>query len=57
VIFIHALEVDHGLASHLVGPDHLVGDQQYRDAEDEASKAHAGIWAVDFVQPERLGCV
>jgi hypothetical protein len=27
VIFIHAVEVDHGLASHLVGPDPLVGDQ------------------------------
>jgi hypothetical protein len=27
VIFIHAVEVDHGLAAHLVGPDPLVGDQ------------------------------
>jgi hypothetical protein len=27
VIFIYAVEVDHGLASHLVGPDLLVGDQ------------------------------
>jgi hypothetical protein len=27
VIFIHAVEVDHGLASHLVGLDPLVGDQ------------------------------
>ena len=27
MIFIHAVEVDHGLASHLVGPDPLVGDQ------------------------------
>jgi hypothetical protein len=27
VIFIHAVEVDHGLASHLVGPNPLVGDQ------------------------------
>jgi hypothetical protein len=27
VIFIHAVEVDHSLASHLVGPDHLVRDQ------------------------------
>ena len=27
VIFIHAVEVDHGLASHLAGPDPLVGDQ------------------------------
>jgi hypothetical protein len=27
VIFIHAVEVDHGLASHLVGPDPLVRDQ------------------------------
>jgi len=27
VIFIHAVEIDHGLAPHLVGPDPLVGDQ------------------------------
>jgi hypothetical protein len=27
VIFIHAVEVDHGLASHLVGPDLLAGNQ------------------------------
>jgi hypothetical protein len=27
VIFIHAVEVDHGLTSHLVGPDPLVSDQ------------------------------
>ena len=27
MIFIHAVEVDHGLTSHLVGPDPLVGDQ------------------------------
>jgi hypothetical protein len=27
VIFIHAVEVDHGLTSHLVGPDPRVGDQ------------------------------
>jgi hypothetical protein len=27
VIFIHAVEVDHGLTPHLVGPDPLVGDQ------------------------------
>jgi hypothetical protein len=27
VIFIHAVEVDQGLAPHLVGPDPLVGDQ------------------------------
>ena len=27
VIFIHAVEIDHGLASHLVGPDPVVGDQ------------------------------
>jgi hypothetical protein len=26
-IFIHAVQVDHGLASHLVLPDPLVGDQ------------------------------
>jgi hypothetical protein len=27
VIFIHAVEVDQGLAAHLVRPDPLVGDQ------------------------------
>jgi hypothetical protein len=27
VIFVHAVEVDHGLASHFVGPDPLEGDQ------------------------------
>src|SRR5258708_12353188 len=27
VIFVYAVEVDHGLASHLVGPDPLLGDQ------------------------------
>jgi Phage integrase family len=27
VKFVHAVEVDHGLASHLVGPDPLLGDQ------------------------------
>jgi hypothetical protein len=27
VIFIHAVEINHGLAAHLVGPDPLVGDQ------------------------------
>jgi hypothetical protein len=27
VIFVHAVEVDHGLASHLVRPDPLLSDQ------------------------------
>jgi len=27
VIFIHTVEVDHGLTSHLVSPDPLVGNQ------------------------------
>jgi hypothetical protein len=27
VIFVHAVEVDQSLASHLVGPDPLLGDQ------------------------------
>jgi hypothetical protein len=27
MIFIHAVEVDHGLASHLVSPDPVIGDQ------------------------------
>ena len=27
MIFIYAVEINHGLAPHLVGPDPLVGDQ------------------------------
>ena len=27
MIFIHAVEVDHGLATHLVSPDPVMGDQ------------------------------
>lgn len=27
MIFVHAVEIDHGLASHLICPDPLLGDQ------------------------------
>lgn len=27
MIFVHAVKVDHGLASHLVGPDPILRDQ------------------------------